>query len=164
MRFRRSLVLEVDVAVTFHTVLLFSVFLLFAGHNAPGGGFIGGLVAGAAFMLRYISGGALEVEQAGRVSPEVLLGTGVTVSVATGIASLVLGADFLESGYRAFDLPVLGEVSLTSVLAFDIGVYLVVIGLVTGILRSLGQEESEGEPTALPQPLDRGAGGGDGLP
>jgi multicomponent Na+:H+ antiporter subunit A len=164
VRFRQSLVLDVDVTAIFHTVLLFSVFLLFAGHNAPGGGFIGGLVAGAAFMLRYISGGAVEVEQAGRVSPEVLLGTGISLSTATGIAALLFGRDFLEAGYRAVDVPVLGNVSFTSVLVFDIGVYLVVIGLVTGILRSLGQEETEGEATALPEPLDRGAGRKAGQP
>jgi multicomponent Na+:H+ antiporter subunit A len=142
VRYDRSLVLDVGIRAAFHTVLLFSVFLLFAGHNAPGGGFIGGLVAGAAFMLRYVGGGAGDVQ---RVPSEVLLGGGVVVAVGTGMASLVAGGDFLESGYRQLDLPVLGKVSLTSVLAFDVGVYLVVVGLVIGVLRSLGREESEGE-------------------
>ncbi|HUF32609.1 MAG TPA: MnhB domain-containing protein [Acidimicrobiales bacterium] len=145
MRFRRSLVLDVGVRVTFHTVLLFSLFLLFAGHNAPGGGFIGGLVAGAAFMLRYVGGGADEVQRIEPVTPEVLLGTGVIIAVLTGMASLVFGGDFLQSGYHPQDLPLLGKVSFTSVLVFDIGVYLVVVGLVVGVLRSLGREETEGE-------------------
>lgn len=142
MRFHRSLVLDAAVRALFHTVLLFSVFLLFAGHNAPGGGFIGGLVAGAAFMLRYIGGGAEEVDRSEPVPPEVLLGTGVFVSVVTGCASLVFGGAFLESGYRSVELPLLGSVSFTSVLAFDIGVYLVVVGLVVSVLRSLGREEA----------------------
>lgn len=145
MRYDRSLVLDVGVRAAFHTVLLFSVFLLFAGHNAPGGGFIGGLVAGAAFMLRYVGGGAADVQRVEPLAPEVLLGGGVTVAVCAGIGSLVAGGDFLESGYRQLDLPLLGKVSLTSVLVFDVGVYLVVVGLVVGILRSLGREESEGE-------------------
>jgi multicomponent Na+:H+ antiporter subunit A len=142
-------VLDVGVRVTFHTVLLFSLFLLFAGHNAPGGGFIGGLVAGAAFMLRYVGGGAEEVQRAEPGTPEALLGIGVLVAVLTGTASLVFGGDFLQSGYHPQDVPLLGTVSLTSVLVFDIGVYLVVVGLVVGVLRSLGREETEGEPTPV---------------
>jgi multisubunit Na+/H+ antiporter MnhB subunit len=142
-QFRRSLILDVGIRATFHTVLLFSVFLLFAGHNAPGGGFIGGLVAGAAFMLRYVGGGADEVERTERVAPETLIGSGVTISVFTALVPLVFGDDLLESAYRSFkDVPLLGSVSLTSVLAFDIGVYLVVVGLVIGVLRSLGKEEA----------------------
>ncbi len=147
MRFRRSLLLDVDVRALFHTVLLFSVFLLFAGHNAPGGGFIAGLVAGAGFMLRYVAGGFEEVDRSEPVPPEVLLGGGVVLSVATGMGSLVFGGDFLQSGYSSGDLPVLGSVSVTSVLVFDVGVYLVVVGLVVSVLRSLGREETEGEPT-----------------
>jgi multicomponent Na+:H+ antiporter subunit A len=157
MRFRRSLVLDVDVRAAFHTVLLFSIFLLFAGHNAPGGGFIGGLVAGAAFMLRYVAGGADEVDRAEPVSPELLLGAGVVISTLTGTAALVLGGDFLQSGYHARDVPVIGDMSFTSVLAFDIGVYLVVLGLVVSVLRSLGREETEGEPVA-PSEDDRHQG------
>lgn len=145
MRFRRSLVLDVGVRATFHTVLLFSLFLLFSGHNAPGGGFVGGLVAGAAFMLRYLAGGADEVDRAEPLAPEVLLGSGLLLAVLTGTASLVLGGEFLESAYRTSDVPVLGKVAVTSVLVFDIGVYLVVVGLVVSVLRSLGREETEGD-------------------
>jgi multicomponent Na+:H+ antiporter subunit A len=158
VKFRRSLVLDVGVRVTFHTVLLFSLFLLFAGHNAPGGGFIGGLVAAAAFMLRYVGGGADEVQRAEPIAPETLLGVGVLIAVLTGTASLVFGGDFLQSGYHPQELPLLGKVSFTSVLVFDIGVYLVVIGLVVGVLRSLGREETEGEPS----PVD-GAGDGEAV-
>jgi multicomponent Na+:H+ antiporter subunit A len=150
--FRRSLVLDVGVRVTFHTVLLFSLFLLFAGHNAPGGGFIGGLVAAAAFMLRFVGGGAEEVHRAEPLSPEVLLGTGIVVATGTGVASLVLGGAFLQSGYHVEDVPLLGDVALTSVLVFDTGVYLVVVGLVVGVLRSLGREETEGESVRTPPP------------
>jgi multicomponent Na+:H+ antiporter subunit A len=145
VRFSRSVVLDVGVRATFHTVLLFSVFLLFAGHNAPGGGFIGGLVASAAFMLRYVGGGAGEVQRAEPVAPEVLLGGGIVIAVSAGLGSLLAGGEFLESGYRQLDVPVLGKVSMSSVLVFDVGVYLVVVGLVVGILRSLGREEAEGD-------------------
>jgi multicomponent Na+:H+ antiporter subunit A len=158
--FRRSLILDVGIRVIFHTVLLFSLFMLFAGHNDPGGGFIGGLVAGAAFMLRYVGGGAAEVVRSERVAPETLLGIGVTVATLTGMASFLFGGGFLESGYEELEVPLLGTVSFASVLAFDIGVYLVVVGLAIGVLRSLGREPTQGsdeeDPTEPVPPATSG--------
>ncbi len=147
-----SLILETGVGALFHTALLFSLFLLFAGHNAPGGGFVGGLVAGAAFVLRYVEGGAGVVAGAAPVSSHALIGTGLTVAVATGAGSWLGGGQFLESGKVELHLPLLGTVKATSALAFDIGVYLVVVGLVIGVLTTLGGED--GDPT------DRRAGTG----
>ena len=141
-----SLVLETCVHALFHTALLFSVFLLFAGHNAPGGGFVGGLVAGAAFVLRYVEGGAQEVEDAAPVSGTVLMGVGLTLAVATGAAALLGGGEFLSSGKLQVDLPLLGIVKATSALAFDIGVYLVVVGLVVNVLSTLGAEPDDPTP------------------
>ncbi|HVL05767.1 MAG TPA: MnhB domain-containing protein [Acidimicrobiales bacterium] len=135
-----SLILETCVHTLFHTALLFSVFLLFAGHNAPGGGFVGGLVAGAAFVLRYVEGGSGEVQDAAPVPGTVLMGTGLTLAVATGAAALLGDGEFLSSGKLEMDVPLLGAVKATSALAFDIGVYLVVVGLVVVILTTLGAE------------------------
>lgn len=150
--FRSSLILDAGIGVIFHTVVLFSLFMLFAGHNDPGGGFIGGLIAGAAFTLRYVAGGAEAVTKSLRVAPETLLGIGVTLATATGVASLLLGGEFLESGYAEMEVPILGEASVASVLAFDVGVYFVVVGLAVGILRSLGREPTQ--PSAEEEPAD----------
>ncbi len=136
----RSVVLETVVRLAFHTVLVFGLYLLFAGHNQPGGGFIGGLVSGAAFILRYVAGGRRELRAAVPVDPRLPLVLGLLLATATGIAALFLGGQFLESGYRDLVVPVLGDVALVSALAFDIGVYLVVVGLVLGLLRTLGAE------------------------
>ncbi len=141
-----SLILETCVHTLFHTALLFSVFLLFAGHNAPGGGFVGGLVAGAAFVLRYVEGGAKEVVDAAPVPGSVLMGIGLTVAVATGAAAWLGGGEFLSSGKLEVDLPLLGVVKATSALAFDIGVYLVVVGLVVSVLTTLGAEPIDEAP------------------
>ncbi len=138
-----SLILETGVGALFHTALLFSLFLLFAGHNAPGGGFVGGLVAGAAFVLRYVEGGANTVARAAPVSAAVLVGVGLTVAVGTGVASWLAGEQFLESAKVEVDLPLLGTVKATSALLFDIGVYLVVVGLVVGLLTTLGAEDTD---------------------
>ena len=137
---RRSVVLETAVRLVFHTVLVFSLYLLFAGHNQPGGGFVGGLVAGCSFVLRYIAGGRSALRAAVPVDPGVPLGLGLVLAAGTGIAALVVGGQFLESGKVMLDLPVLGTIKATSALPFDAGVYLVVIGLVLGVLRTLGAE------------------------
>jgi multicomponent Na+:H+ antiporter subunit A len=136
----RSVILETAVRLIFHTVLVFSVYLLFAGHNQPGGGFVGGLVAGAAFVLRYIAGGRAALRAAVPIEPRVPLGLGLVVATLTSMGPLALGGQLLESGKRELDVPVLGLVKVTSALPFDTGVYLVVIGLVLGVLRTLGAE------------------------
>ena len=137
---RRSVVLETAVRLVFHTVLVFGVYLLFAGHNQPGGGFVGGLVVGLGFVLRYLAGGRSALRAAVPVDPGVPLGLGLLLSGLTGVVALVLGLDFLESGALERTLPLLGEVKLTSALFFDTGVFLVVVGLVLALLRTLGAE------------------------
>ena len=72
--------------------------------------------------------------------PGLPLGLGLLVSALTGVVALLAGGQFLESGYVTYVLPLLGEVKVTSALAFDSGVYLVVVGLVLGLLRTLGAE------------------------
>ncbi len=138
-----SLILETCVGAVFHTAVLFSLFLLFTGHNAPGGGFVGGLVAGAAFVLRYVEGGDEEVRRAAPISPMASLGVGLALAVATGAGSWLAGGQFLESGKVEVDVPVIGTVKATSAVVFDIGVYLVVVGLVLAILTTLGEEGPE---------------------
>jgi multicomponent Na+:H+ antiporter subunit A len=136
----RSVILETGTRAVFHTILLFSAFLLFTGHNAPGGGFIGGLVAAAALVLRYVAHGPEDVRSTTRVAPEKLLGAGLIVAVATGMTPWLLGGQLLESSYVDIGLGPLGTAKVTSVLLFDMGVYLVVVGLVLAVLRTLGGE------------------------
>ena len=136
----QSLILDTCLGAVFHTVLVFSVFLLFAGHNAPGGGFIGGLVAGAAFVLHYVAGGTGQLARVAPVAPFVLMGAGLTLAVVVGMGALLAGGELLESAVLSLDVPVLGTVKTTSALPFDVGVYLIVVGLVLAILRSLGGE------------------------
>ncbi|MET7706714.1 Na+/H+ antiporter subunit A [Micromonospora sp. NPDC005413] len=137
---RRSIVLEVVIRLIFHTVVLFSLFLLFSGHNAPGGGFAGGLVAGLALVVRYLAGGRYELTEAAPVGAGLILGAGLAVSVGSGLAGLLVGGTVLESAKVDRTLPLVGDAHLVTSLFFDIGVYLVVVGLVLDILRSLGAE------------------------
>lgn len=142
---RRSLILETGARAVFHTILLFGVFLLFTGHNAPGGGFIGGLVTGAAFVLRYVAEGADDLRRTARVAPEALLGGGLVLAGGVGAAGIVVGGDFLTQGYLLYgEVPALGRVAVHSTLVFDVGVFFVVVGLVLVLLRMLGAGTSGG--------------------
>lgn len=138
-----SVILETGIRAVFHTILVLSVYLLMSGHNRPGGGFVGGLTAAAAFVLVYAGFGAGGLRKVLPVRAETLLGTGLLLAGGTGVGALVLGADFLTSGAAELDLPLFGHVKVTSVLVFDIGVYAIVIGLVLMVLSTLGAEAAE---------------------
>ena len=137
----RSMILELAVEVVFPTALVFSLFLLFAGHNAPGGGFVGGLVAGAALVLRFVEGGVPSVRRVLPLTPQALLGAGLTLAVGTAVGGWLWGEQLLESANVSLDVPLLGVMKTTTALPFDGGVYLVVVGLVLGLLRALGAED-----------------------
>jgi multicomponent Na+:H+ antiporter subunit A len=135
---RRSVILDVCVRAEFHTLVLISLYMLFAGHNQPGGGFAGGLVASCAFCLLFVGGGEPSVRRVLRIPPTTFLGVGMLFAIVTGAVSLVLGGEFLESAIVKVDLPVIGQVKGSTVLFFDMGVYLVVLGMVLLLLEQLG--------------------------
>jgi multicomponent Na+:H+ antiporter subunit A len=134
----RSLVLEVATRVIFPLIMVLSAYFFFAGHNTPGGGFAGGLTAGLALVLRYLAGGRYELGETLPLDAGKILGVGLGLSAGTAVTSMLLGAPVLSSAVFAFDVPVLGSVKLVTALFFDLGVYLIVVGLVLDVLRSLG--------------------------
>ncbi|MDT5102121.1 MAG: multicomponent Na+:H+ antiporter subunit, partial [Mycobacterium sp.] len=139
----RSLVLEVATRMIFPLIMVLSAYFFFAGHNTPGGGFAGGLTAGLALVLRYLAGGRYELGEALPLDAGKILGVGLALSAGTAAASLLLGAPVLSSAVLQFDIPVLGTVKLVTALFFDLGVYLIVVGLVLDVLRSLGARVDE---------------------
>ncbi|MDH6181609.1 multicomponent Na+:H+ antiporter subunit A [Microbacteriaceae bacterium SG_E_30_P1] len=144
----RSILLEVVVRLIFHAVIVVSLYILFVGHNAPGGGFAGGLVAGMALVARYLAGGRVELGAAAPVDAGKLLGTGLLLAVGTALVPLFVGAEALTSAWIPLVPPEFGSLDFVTSTIFDIGVYLVVVGLVLDVLRSLGaevdrQQESE---------------------
>ncbi len=136
----RSILLEVVVRLIFHAVIVLSIYLLFAGHNLPGGGFAGGLVAGLALVARYLAGGRYELGGAAPFSAGALLGSGILIAAVSALAPLFFGVEAMTTTYFEGELWLLGEVEFVTSTIFDIGVYLVVVGLVLDVLRSLGAE------------------------
>jgi multicomponent Na+:H+ antiporter subunit A len=147
---RRSLILDVIVRLVFHSALLLGLFLLFTGHNRPGGGFVGGLVAGAALSLRYVAGGIDEVREVLPVRPWTLLGTGLVTATATCIIPLAFGRQLMEHAKLDLHLPVLGDLHVNTALFFDMGVAQVVVGMVLLLLVAFGERlPMFGAPWAL---------------
>jgi multicomponent Na+:H+ antiporter subunit B len=135
---QRMLLLEITTRALFPTMLVFSVYLLLVGHYGPGGGFSAGLVAGLAFALRHLAGGGGDVGPLRRVRPPVLSGLGIVVAVAAALVPAAFGAPVLSTTKLAADLPLLGHVEVQSSLLLDTGVYLLIVGVVLDLLRSLG--------------------------
>ena len=139
-RLPRMITLDVSVRLVFALVMVTSVYLLFTGHSQPGGGFVGGIVAGAAVALRYISGGIESVRSLSRGRPWIVMGTGLLISVVTALIPLAVGGAVLQSDYLSMHLPLLGYVKVTSAAVFDLGVYIAVLGLALMVFESFGDD------------------------
>ncbi len=138
---RRSLILDTTVRAVFDTAIVLSLYLLLAGHNQPGGGFVGGLVAGAALGLRFVARGPAAVDHTLRLRPRTLLSIGLFLAAATAAAPILAGDPVLAQPLVETDLPFFGKVKATGALPFDIGVYLVVVGMVAMVLEAVGTDE-----------------------
>lgn len=134
----RSLLLEVGTRVLFPTMLITSLWLLWVGHNNPGGGFAGGILAGIAFTLRYMAGGRFELREAAPINPGRLLGLGLFVAAVGAFMPLAFGNVVLQSTPVDISFGVLGTLHFTSALVVDIGVYLLVVALVLDLVTALG--------------------------
>jgi multisubunit Na+/H+ antiporter MnhB subunit len=138
MNVRPSLLAGTGSRTIVPTIVAVSLFLLVVGHDAPGGGFVGGLLAGAALLVVFLAQGGRAVSRLLPVDPRTLLGLGIAVAVATAVAGLVAGSALLDAGKLTLDLWALGTFSVGSALVFDVGVYLVVVGLIATFLTELG--------------------------
>jgi multicomponent Na+:H+ antiporter subunit B len=145
-------------------MLLFSIFVLLRGHNEPGGGFIGGLIAASALAIYGIAFGVGAVRRAIRFHPMAIAGAGLLLALLSGLVSILFGVPFM-TGLWIYPHIFGVEVPLATVMSFDLGVYLVVLGSIVSIALALEQtsepQETEAagpapEPAALPQERLRG--------
>jgi multicomponent Na+:H+ antiporter subunit B len=136
----KSLILLETARLLTPLLLLTSVLVLLRGHDNPGGGFVGGLLAAAAFTLQAIGRGISSARRALRIDPHQLIGIGLLVAIASGVPALLHGASFMTGQTRTFRAPLMGEFTLSTVLVFDIGVYAVVLGTVLLIVFTLAEE------------------------
>lgn len=133
-----SLILSTAARLLLPLMLLFSVFLLLRGHNEPGGGFVGGLVAAAAFALYAVAYGVAASRRALSVDPRALIGVGLLVALCSGLLGPMRGLPFMTGLWREREVAALGKVGTP--LLFDTGVYLVVFGAALLIVFTLAEE------------------------
>lgn len=123
-------------------MVVFSIFVLLRGHNEPGGGFIGGLIAASAFAIYGIACGVSPVRRALYFHPMGIAGFGLLIGTLAGVLSVFADVPFM-TGLWAY-VPLFGDtVALSTVLMFDIGVYFVVVGSITSIALALEERPSD---------------------
>jgi len=136
-----SLILNAASRVLVGLMLLFSVYMLLRGHNEPGGGFIGGLIAAIGFALYAIAHGTAKARQALRFDPRAIAMTGLGLAALAGLGAALVGDPPLTGQWWFFAADGSGKgLSVSTVLMFDLGVYLVVVGAVLTLVLALEEE------------------------
>ncbi len=136
-----SLILRTATRYMFPPLVVFSIYLLLRGHHFPGGGFVGGLFAGSAFTLYALAFDVAAARRLLRMDPRDITAIGLAVALLSGIPALFAGSAYLTGTWWALPLPSGGTLDVGSPFIFDIGVYLVVLGVVLTLVFSLGEEQ-----------------------
>ena len=136
-----SLILRTLAIWLLPALVLASFYLLLRGHQAPGGGFAAGLTAATGYVLLAIAHGPQRACDSLPLAPVALLALGLGVALLSALAALTLGAAPMTGLWWTLHLPRVGEIALGTPLLFDLGVYLLVIGAVTGFILSLTEED-----------------------
>lgn len=135
-----DVILQTIAKLVVFIILTFGVELFLAGHNNPGGGFIGGLVLSSALVLLFLVFDIETVQKGIPIDFKKLAAIGVLFAVGTGFGAIFFGAEFLTQTFEFVDLPVFGETELPTVLLFEIGVALTVVGTVVTIILSISED------------------------
>ena len=135
-----SLILSTATRLLLPLFLLFSIFILLRGHNEPGGGFVGGLIAAAAFALHAIAYDVEKTRTLLAIDTRSLIVLGLLLAMSSGMVSLFMGEPFFTGQWVRISFWSMGELDLGTPLFFDIGVYLTVIGVTLTIILSLAEE------------------------
>ena len=136
-----DVILQTATKVAALVIVLFSIRLFFSGHYYAGGGFVGGLMTSAAIVLIMIAYDLKTVKKIIPINYRMLIAVGLLTSISTGLLAVFNGEPFLTHYVGYFDRPILGKTSLHTASLFDLGVYLVVVGVTMTIIQSIGESE-----------------------
>ncbi|KMK77541.1 Na(+)/H(+) antiporter subunit B [Alkalihalobacillus pseudalcaliphilus] len=128
--------------VVVYIILIFSVYLFLAGHNSPGGGFIGGLMTASALLLMYLVFEKKSIKKSLNINFEAMIGVGLIITILTGVIGVLNGDSYLTQYFDYYQLPILGETELTTALPFDLGIYLVVVSIALTIILSIAEDDA----------------------
>ncbi|MFC4557226.1 Na(+)/H(+) antiporter subunit B [Virgibacillus kekensis] len=135
-----DLILRTTTSLIVFILLGFSIYLLFAGHSKPGGGFVGGLMTASAIVLMYMAYGAEVLEKILPIDYRLLIPVGLLLALGTGVGSFVFTEPFLSHTYEYFQVPIFGKMELATAMLFDIGVYITVLGVTITIILSIAND------------------------
>ncbi|WBU63697.1 monovalent cation/H+ antiporter subunit A [Paracoccus aerodenitrificans] len=151
---RHPLLLVVATRVILPMSLTVGLFIFLRGHNQPGGGFVAGLIVAISLLMQYMASGFAWAQEKQRVPFHAMIGLGVVVAAATGMGAWLWGVPFLTSNYTYVKLPFLEEFELATAMAFDLGVFLCVLGAVMLALNSLSRIARRAGETVNREPMD----------
>ena len=135
-----SIILRTATRFMLPLLILFSIVVLLRGHNQPGGGFVGGLLATSAFMLYAMAFGVPSVYRILRVPLTTYIAVGIGMALVSGLPGLIEDKPFLYGQWYGFTVSGFGELKVGTPLLFDIGVYLTVLGVCLLMLLTLAEE------------------------
>ena len=137
----KTLILATIIKALIPLFLIFAIYMFFRGHNQPGGGFIGGLIATIPFMVHAIAFGSGETVRIFRIKPIFAASAGLLLATLSGVCALVAGKPFMTALWSDTALPFIGKPG-TPIL-FDVGVFLIVFGMVLQVTFLLSEEGEE---------------------
>lgn len=133
------LIMQTLTRVLFPLMIMMAVFIFLRGHNMPGGGFIAGLIAAVALIVQYLSNGSDWIDERLKLNMHLVIGFGLLIATATGLVAMGLDYPFLTSAFTHLEWPIVGQFEVASAIAFDLGVFLVVVGTTVLIIAQLGK-------------------------
>lgn len=137
-----DLILRTTSSLIIFIMLGFAVYLLLAGHNSPGGGFVGGLTTSAAFVLMYMAYGEKVVKKIIPINFQFFIPLGLLIATLTGLGALLFNVPFLTHTFGVFHITFIGEIELATAMLFDLGVYFTVFGSMMTIILTIAEDQA----------------------
>lgn len=138
-----DLILRMMTNIVVFIIFGFSLALFFAGHNAPGGGFVGGLVAASGFSLIFLAYGIDVLKRVFKIEANTVIVIGILIALLTASGSFFFGVPFLSHTFAHVYVPFFGDIELTTALLFDLGVYVTVVGVAMLIIMSIAEDKAD---------------------
>lgn len=137
-----DLILRTTSSLIIFIMLGFAIYLLLAGHNSPGGGFVGGLTTSAAFVLMYMAYGEKVVKKIIPINFRFFIPLGLLIATLTGLGALLFNVPFLTHTFGVFHITFIGEIELATAMLFDLGVYFTVFGSMMTIILTIAEDQA----------------------
>ena len=153
-RDRHPLMMVIATRVMMPIALMVGIYIFLRGHNAPGGGFVAGLVVSIALLMQYMASGFAWTQRRQRIEYHSMIGWGAVIAGLTGTGAWLAGRPFLTSAFGYFKLPAIEKFELATAMLFDLGVFLTVLGAVMLMLYGLSRIARYAGETVNPEPMD----------